>query len=232
MNNKVDNFYKVVPKKFFKSKFPNPNYKMNMIDTLPFRMLICGPSGSMKTNCLLELIKRTSGSFMHIYLVCKNPNQPLYEFLNSKLEDGLTVLDDVNDLPTCDEMQPEGSKLVIFDDLLMEDNKTTKKISSFFIRGRHFGCSVVYISQSFYQTDILIRRNVNYIIIKRLGSARDAGEILKSYSLQEIDKPTLLKIYKYCLDGDPQNFMMLDLDHPDKMFRKNFLEILNSSDFM
>ena len=233
--NNVTNYYKTIPKKYLKSNYENPLFKQNNIDNIVSRFLIIGPSGSGKTNNLLEFIKRTSGSYYHIYMCCKNPHQPLYEWLKDEMGDGITITDNIDELPECSEMEPKGkAKLVIFDDMLTESEKTLKKVAHYFIRGRHDHCAVMFLSQSFYQTPILIRRNCNYIIIKKLGSVKDSVEILKSYSLQDIDKKTLLKMYKYCITStnNTPDFMMLDLDHPDKMFRKNFLEILNSQDFI
>lgn len=235
IENNVTNYYKAIPKKYLKTSYPNPNYNNNKIDNPISRFLIIGPSGSGKTNNLLEFIKRTSGCYYHIYMCCKNPHQPLYEWLKDELGDGITITDNIDELPDCSDMEPKGKpKLIIFDDMLTESEKILKKIGHYFIRGRHDHCAVVFLSQSFYQTPILIRRNCNYIIIKKLGSAKDSVEILKSYSLQDINKDTLMKMYKYCItskNGTP-DFMMLDLDHPDMMFRKNFLEILNPKDFI
>ena len=91
--NNVTNYYKTIPKKYLKSNYENPLFKQNNIDNIVSRFLIIGPSGSGKTNNLLEFIKRTSGSYYHIYMCCKNPHQPLYEWLKDEMGDGITITD-------------------------------------------------------------------------------------------------------------------------------------------
>ena len=79
--NTVPNYYTMIPKRLllgsgFK-KYPNFN-KVQI--TLPFRGVICGSSGSFKTNTLLHII-RSIASFDKIILLCKLPDEPLYSYL-------------------------------------------------------------------------------------------------------------------------------------------------------
>ena len=63
----------------------------------PYRMLIIGPSGSEKTNALLNLIqKQDNGNLIDkIYLYAKDLSESKYQFLIKKREDaGITNLDD------------------------------------------------------------------------------------------------------------------------------------------
>ena len=52
--NKIINFYEHIPKDML-NKNENPNYHLHQIN-LPFRMVICAPSGSGKTNFLINLL--------------------------------------------------------------------------------------------------------------------------------------------------------------------------------
>ena len=81
--------------------------------------------------------------------------------------------------------------LVIFDDLVLDKNP---KISEMFIRGRKLAYSMIYISQSFYQTDKIIRQNVNYIWLGRGMQKRDLNMILSEFALG-MDKNELEQIY-------------------------------------
>ena len=55
----------------------------------PYRMLITGPSGSRKTNALLNLIqKQDNDSFIDkIFMYAKDLSKPKYQFLIKKRED-------------------------------------------------------------------------------------------------------------------------------------------------
>jgi hypothetical protein len=68
----------------------------------------------------------------------------------------------------------------------------------------------------------MIRKNVNYIILKKLSNQGDLKRILKEYDLG-VNADTLLKMYQYAVEGSPTNFLMIDIDaSPEKRFRKNF----------
>ena len=51
-----------------------------------FRMLICAPSGSGKTNLLLHMINKPLLFFDKIYLYAKNLQQNKYQYLLKKFE--------------------------------------------------------------------------------------------------------------------------------------------------
>ena len=61
-----------------------------------YRMLAVGPTGSGKTNALLNLIQQDNGSLIDkIYLYAKDLSKPEYQFLIKKREDtGIQNLDD------------------------------------------------------------------------------------------------------------------------------------------
>ena len=53
----------------------------------PYRMLITGPTGSEKTNALLNLIQKDNGNLIDkIYLYAKDLDEPKYQFLIKKRE--------------------------------------------------------------------------------------------------------------------------------------------------
>ena len=63
----------------------------------PYRMLIIGPSGSEKTNALLNLIQKQDNDNLidKIYLYAKDLSESKHQFLIKKREDaGITSLDD------------------------------------------------------------------------------------------------------------------------------------------
>ena len=64
----------------------------------PYRMLIIGPSGSAKTNTLLNLIQQDNNNLIDkIYLYTKDLEEPKYQFLIKKCKNaGIKNLSDPN----------------------------------------------------------------------------------------------------------------------------------------
>ena len=139
----------------FLEKVFNPNYSTHGM-SLPFRMLIIGSSGSGKTLTLANVLRAFSGTFQTITIVTKNKNEPIYEYLESKLgESGLAVVEGQENLPPLDGFDKKENHLIVLDDLVLDKNQ--KKIEEYFVRSRKVGCSCIYISQSFYAVPKMIR---------------------------------------------------------------------------
>ena len=233
MNDEITNIYSKLPKKYLdgNTKNDNPNFKKHLIK-IPFRAVLIGPSGSGKTQILVHLLNLMSDTFWHVYLICPNAEQPLYKYMRDALGDNMTIYNDVSELPQHKELEPKGKhKIVIFDDLISVNKNKMKLISDYYIGARHSRCSCIFLSQSFYDVPKIIRLQCNYVMIRKIGNNRDLVTIIKTYSISDINKETLKKMYHYCTDGDNPNFMMIDLENPSSMFRRNFLNILNPADF-
>jgi len=216
-------WYKKIPSKYL-VKTHNPNFHIHGI-TLPFRMLIIGGSGAGKTQTLLNLIHNMGNTFNDIYIITKNKHEPLYEYLEDKLgKSGLKVVEGIDNAPDLDkDISKKDQTLIIMDDLVLERNQ--KALEEFFIRARKQNCSLVYISQSYFAVPQMIRKNLNYLIIKRLANLPDLFRIMREYSLG-IDKSVLQKLYDKSTTDNKQDFLLVDLDsEPKDRFRKNFDEI-------
>lgn len=227
MNNEVRNYYKILPKKYIK-KVPNPSYNNHLIN-LPFRILIVGASGSGKTQLVLELLDRMRNTFEKVVLCVKNADEPLYQWLRDKLTaDQLDIFEGSEAVPNIDSLAGKQT-LIVFDDLVLEKNQN--QILQAFIRGRKLGLSMVYLTQSYYQTPKTIRINCNYLFLKKLSNKRDLTAILNEYGLG-LDKSQLIILYKYAIESGTGNkkgnFLMIDADADEEnRFRKNFLKVLN-----
>ena len=82
----------------------------------------------------------------------------------------------INDLTTC------YQTLIIFDDFI-SDLKKHPIISEYFIRGRKKSASIMFLSQSYFGTPKIIRQNVNYLVVLKLGGSRDVNSILRECSI-------------------------------------------------
>src|ERR1700690_4443525 len=111
---KVENFYEHIKKQTPPNE-NNPNYKIHGID-IPFRMLVVGASGSMKTNAVLDLCKKFEGTFYLITIVTRNINEPLYEHLRKNTPE-----------EQCKIVEIEDDDLSFLPPLLAEDGKDSTK---------------------------------------------------------------------------------------------------------
>jgi hypothetical protein len=213
------NFYKSVETK----KVHNPFFAQHGIK-VPFRMLIAGSSSAGKTTFALNILKVVRNTFSHVIVVCKSKSEPLFEMLERKLKDHVTFYEE--EVPDLKEFVSEEDEqtLIIFDDMVCADKKTNEKIGEWFIRSRKKGVSCIYISQSYYKTNKLIRQNCSYIALRGISSKRDLTAILREYGLG-IDAKKLVEVYKFAV-AEPFSFLLIDLDADDSnKFRKNFTVI-------
>ena len=106
-------------KKFKQLKLYMPN------DT--FRMLICGSSGSGKTNLLYHMLIEPEFYYDKIYLYAKNLEQEKYQNLmnqmnEASIEAGYKILEVSNDkiFPVSHLPYEDNQKIIIFDDYVCE----------------------------------------------------------------------------------------------------------------
>ena len=219
-NGMVD-FYKSMPKKFLLQSH-NPNFKDHKLN-LPFRMLIIGGSGAGKTQTLMNLIRIMNGTFNNIHIITKNRDEPLYNYLESKVDTGLSITEGIDSAPNLDDFDKKEQSLIVMDDLVLEKNQ--KQLEQYFIRARKLNCSLVYLSQSYFAVPKMIRMNLNYLIIKRLNTLQDLFRMLREYSLG-VSKEALVDLYQHSIQDNKQDFLLVDLDsEPKDRFRFNFLDV-------
>ena len=147
-----------------------------------FRMLICGNSGSGKTNLLYHMLINPLLYYDEIYLYARNLEQHKYQSLIEKMrqissETGYDILNVSNDeiTPIPEMGYEDNQKLVIFDDYVCDKNQ--RQIIDYFIQGRHKNCSVIYLSQSFYKTPKDFRINYSHYCLFEFPSSRETNRI-------------------------------------------------------
>ena len=182
-----------------------------------FRMLICGNSGSGKTNLLYHMLIEPLLYFDEIYLYVKNLDQEKYQNLMNKMNEmsrtvGYDIMNVSNDkiIPINDIDYEDNQKLVIFDDYVCEKNQ--RQIVDYFIQGRHKNCSVIYLSQSVYKTPRYIRLNCSHYYIYEFPSSRERNTISSELG---VDKEKFKKATK-----EPYSFLYVN--KPKKKIKNNF----------
>jgi ABC-type dipeptide/oligopeptide/nickel transport system ATPase component len=186
-------------------------------------MLIIGGSGAGKTQTLMNLIRIMNGTFNNIHIITKNRDEPLYNYLESKVDTGLSITEGIDSAPNLDDFDKKEQSLIVMDDLVLEKNQ--KQLEQYFIRARKLNCSLVYLSQSYFAVPKMIRMNLNYLIIKRLNTLQDLFRMMREYSLG-VSKDVLVDLYQHSIQDNKQDFLLVDLDsEPKDRFRFNFLDV-------
>ena len=148
----------------------NTNFKQlyKYMSKSNFRMLICGNSGSGKTNLLYHILMKPLVYYDQIHLYGKNLEQEKYRHMIETMNDissqvGYCIMHCNNDdIKPVNSLESDAQKIVIFDDFICVKNQ--KPLIDYFIQGRHKNCSVIYLSQSFYKTPKDIRLNWLFMI--------------------------------------------------------------------
>ena len=182
-----------------------------------FRMLICGNSGSGKTNLLYHMLTNPLVYYDQIHLYGKNLEQQKYQDMISKFDEisqlvGYNVLVCSNDdiVPVENLMDNTAQKIVIFDDYVCDKNQ--KPLIDYFIRGRHKNCSVIYLSQSFYGTPKDIRLNCSHFCVYEFPSSNERNLISRELGVNK----------EQYINATKKPYSFLYVDKPKKLISRNF----------
>ena len=219
----IINMYTKIPKQFL-DKVENPNFHLHKLK-IPMRMCIVAPSGSGKTNFLINLLNLFSqgdGTFNSIYIITRNKDEPLYKWLES-VSDRIIIKEGVENTPQLDKFDKELNHLVVWDDLVL--SKDLSKVEQYYIRARKLNVSVIFISQSFFKIPKTIRNNCSYMVLLKLSGQREVNIILSEFGLG-VSKEQLLSIYQYATREKLQP-LLIDMEaDPSDRFRKGFTEVI------
>jgi len=226
---KIINLYEKMPKEFLDNA-DNPNFHLHKLK-LPFRMCIVAPSGSGKTNFLINVLKLfcsgDKGTFQTINIITRNKDEPLYRWISSVCEQ-IIITEGLSTTPALDKFDKEKNHLVVFDDLVLSKDLST--VENYYIRARKLNCSVIFISQSYFRIPKIIRNNCSYMVLLKLSGNREVNLILSEFGLG-VSKEELTEIYKYAT-SEKFSPLLIDLEEsPDARFRKGLLEIININQY-
>ena len=237
---------KPIKTKSYEWKQPPKEY----LPRCPFRMIISGPSGTGKgvlTQNLLLSDQCYKGCFERIYYCSGSAHldhnlRAIADYAERELkqdpERDPCLLEgwDVERLSAIISRQRGavakakrmGHKtlpqiMIVVDDLA--DNKRVVRgdlLSNIFIRGRHFGCNCIVLTQRYRLLDQNLRTNANALIFFRARNGKDVEALVEENSALA-DKDTLHQLYDYAT-RDKLSFLYIDLMQTDvqKAFYKKF----------
>lgn len=212
----IINFYKTIKSE----KKLNPNYNKHHLN-IEFRGIICTSSGGGKTNLITNILYDMSDTFHKIIIITKE-EEKLYTMIEERLKgqkDQIKIFygGTIPELENLSKKHENG--LVIIDDMILDQSKA---IGEIFIRARKLNWSSVFISQSYFGIQKLIRQNCNYVWLGRGIIKRDLKLILSEYSIN-IPIEKLINLYNTITERK-MNFLLIDLD--DRTIRKNISDII------
>ena len=193
---------------------------------IPFRAIVCAPSGSGNTcfvTNLIALMSQGKGTFATCDIITKNKDEPLYRWVESKC-DSIIIQEGLSNTPKLDDFDKDVNHLVVWDDLVL--SKDLSNVENYYIRARKLNVSVIFISQSYFKIPKVIRNNCSYMVLLKLSGQREVNIILSEFGLG-VTKQQLMDIYKYATNVKFSPLiidMEIDGDHK---FRKGFLEIID-----
>lgn len=211
-------------------KSDNPNFDLHGIK-LPARICVSAPSGSGKSNMVINFISLCSqgkGTFSSIQIVTKDADEPLYNYLKLK-NDQIQISEGLHTLPDLKKFDKDENHLVIIDDLCLAKNQ--ESICDYYIRCRKQNVTVMYLTQSYFKIPIIIRQNCNYAVVLGVGNKRSMNLLLSEFAIGA-SKQQLMGMYQYAI-RDKLHFLLIDVDesNKEKKFRKDFNEVLSPDEF-
>ena len=198
------NFYEHIPPSIRLMQFRNPNYPI--APKHPFRVCILGPTGTGKTNILLNLIKACA-CFDFVHGLAETPGEPLYKLLHHEFGNRCYIsnewdqcMPDLNKIPEDSNVQ----RICFFDDQIAADPKQLTRMKKFIQVCRKKNVSLAILKQMFKTgpADKFLRDNCNLLFIKSVNDVSDLHKLLRDKNVAGVDKDLLEDMYHEALQND------------------------------
>jgi len=120
----------------------------------------------------------------------------------------------------------------VFDDCVNDKDKASyTKVKNYFTYGRKKGITLSYLTQSFFEADGFIRKQMSYLLLLRIKGRKDLRNILSEYGSLQTDHKELYRIFKTATDkkGDEFPFLKINCNqcNNDVKFSRDFLQYVS-----
>ena len=225
----VCNMYEKMPQSLLR-KSDNPNFNLHGIK-LPARICVSAPSGSGKSNMVVNFISLCSqgkGTFSKIHIVTKDSDEALYNFLKLK-NPAIQITEGLHTLPDLKKFDKDEQSLVVIDDLCL--SKDQSSVLDYFIRCRKCGVTVMYLSQSYFKIPLIVRQNSNYLVVLGIGNKRSISMMLNEVAIGA-SKEQLMGMFKEAT-REKLHFLLVCIEETNPLlkFRIDFNGALDPDDY-
>lgn len=191
-----------------------------------FMMGIIGSSKSGKTRGLLEQMKSPGFPFEPHRIIIFSPTARLDRNFREVGLEGIRIEENIDDALIEEKALAEDeSWLIIFDDLIGDEAHLSNhsRLPYFVTRARHWGMSMVFLSQSFKRLPLLIRRNLDLLVIHKIKEDDELSQVLRAMN-RGVDRRIVKEMYDYCLSDDMHNNLTINdtFDIDVGYFSKNY----------
>ena len=158
-------------------------------------------------------------------------DEPHYKHLHSDAikRQRVQVFEGPRNMPNIDKANPKDLQLQEFDFLITEKRASQGQIAEAYTRARKKGSCLSCIAQYFLGPSgvpMVIRLNSNYVVQKRHNNLNDFVRVIQGNYNRGLSKEQILELYHSIMDLSKLSFLMIDIDHPDMYYRKNWDEVV------
>jgi archaellum biogenesis ATPase FlaH len=203
----------------------------------PFRMIICGSSGSGKTFLMMQFLLNSKWFFLpngksfwnKIYVLTPTSlSDPIYRNLNDpRIKDRVFLTDELNEdlLNQLLDSKEKQSSIVVIDDFSAVLKNSERTISNFFFRCRHSNISIILLGQAYKSFSKNCRINTTDCFIFSFNNKKEMKIIAEEQSSKNLMDSDFVDALEKVTS---EKYGFLYRDRKSNYYNKNF-ELLNKN---